>query len=400
VKFTRAGEVSVRLAMVPAEDDEVILKVDVVDTGIGIPPEAQPRLFESFSQADTSTTRKFGGTGLGLAISRQLAGLMGGEMGFESAFGKGSRFWFTVRFRRRPDFVGEPEPARAKLVGLRALVVDDNLASREALARGVLALGMEAVAADGASGALEALGSAARSEKGFDVAVVDMRMPGTDGIGFARAVAEDPRIAGLPIVLLSTVVDGISTDELRAEGIARRLVKPIHPAQLAEAIIGALRIGTPEASPQAGVRQEAVPSALPGVTRRARGRALLVEDNPINQKVGAHMVARLGWEVDIAVTGVEAIARVTSAAYELILMDCQMPEMDGFEATKRIRAMGGRLGAVPIVAMTAIAMAGDRERCLRAGMDDYIPKPVSWEDLEKVLSRYESGRAPGIPAKS
>jgi CheY-like chemotaxis protein len=224
-------------------------------------------------------------------------------------------------------------------------------------------------------------------------------MPGTDGIGFARAVADDPRLAGLPIVLLSTVVDGLSTDELAAEGIARRLVKPVHPAQLAEAIVGALRIGTPEASPGSGVRQEAVPSALPGDAEGARA-ALLVEDNPINQKVGAHMVARLGWEVDIAVTGVEAIEAVTASTYDLILMDCQMPEMDGFEATKRIRAMGGRLGAVPIVAMTAIAMAGDRERCLRAGMDDYIPKPVSWEDLEKVLSRYESGRSTAVPAKS
>jgi len=321
-------------------------------------------------------------------------------MGFESEFGKGSRFWFTVRLRRRSAQLAEPEPARARLVGRRALVVDDNLASRKALARAIEALGIEPVAVEGASEGLDALGLASRAEKGFDLAIVDMRMPGTDGIGFARAVAEDPRLAGLPIVLLSTVVDGLSTDELAAEGIARRLVKPVHPAQLAEAIVGALRIGTPEASPGSGVRQEAVPSALPGVTRKARGRALLVEDNPINQKVGAHMVARLGWEVDIAVTGVEAIEAVTASTYDLILMDCQMPEMDGFEATKRIRAMGGRLGAVPIVAMTAIAMAGDRERCLRAGMDDYIPKPVSWEDLEKVLSRYESGRSTAVPAKS
>ena len=408
IKFTRAGEVSIQVVtarydawgLEEAGGESVGLRVDVADTGIGIPKEAQPRLFESFSQADSSTTRRFGGTGLGLAISRQLSELMGGGMSFESEFGNGSRFWFTVRFRRRPDPVPDEDGAAPKLAGLRALCVDDNATSRRILVQELAALGIEAVAVPNAAAGLDALRVAARSEKGFDVAIADQHMPETDGLGFARAVALDPRLAGLPVVLLASVVRQLPAEELRAAGVARRVTKPVRRGQLAEALATALQIGTPSAMPSSGVRQESLPSALPGVHRRSRGRALLVEDNPINQKVGAHMVARLGWDVDIAETGIEAVVAVQAAAYDLVLMDCQMPEMDGFEATRRIRAMGGRLGAMPIVAMTAIAMAGDRERCLRSGMDDYISKPVSWEDLEKVLARYESGLGAGIRAKS
>jgi CheY-like chemotaxis protein len=197
----------------------------------------------------------------------------------------------------------------------------------------------------------------------------------------------------LPLLLLTSVVNPVEPDELKRAGIARRLTKPVRPALLAEAIAAVLDPSAGDAA-RAGAGTREVRPALPSLATRRRGRLLLVEDNPINQKVGSHMVARLGWEVDLASNGVEALAAALESDYDLILMDCQMPEMDGFEATRRIRALGGRVGAVPIVAMTAIAMAGDRERCLRAGMDGYLSKPVSWEELERVLAQYGATRRP------
>jgi signal transduction histidine kinase/DNA-binding response OmpR family regulator len=392
VKFTRAGEVGIRLATAGGDNTSVLLRVEVTDTGIGIPEEAQPRLFESFSQADTSTTRRFGGTGLGLAISRQLVQLMGGEIEFESEVGKGSRFWFTVRFGRRSDVATDAARPAPTLAGRRVLCVDDNATNRRILTLQLAALGIEAVAADGATSGLELLRRARGTPKAFDLAITDLHMPEIDGLALAREIRKDPELRGLPLLLLTSVVNPVDSEELARAGIARRLAKPVRPALLAEAIAAAL---DPHASAaRAGSVAEDVRPALPSSAPRRRGRLLLVEDNPINQKVGSHMVARLGWEVDLASNGVEAVAAVQESDYDLVLMDCQMPEMDGFEATRRIRAMGGRLGALPIVAMTAIAMAGDRERCLRAGMDGYLSKPVSWEELERVLARHGATRRP------
>jgi signal transduction histidine kinase/DNA-binding response OmpR family regulator len=393
VKFTRAGEVGIRVATAGGDAGSVLLHVEVADTGIGIPEDAQPRLFESFSQADTSTTRRFGGTGLGLAISRQLVHLMGGDIEFESELGKGSRFWFTARFARRTDAATDAARPAPTLAGRRVLCVDDNATNRRILTLQLAALGVEAVAADGAASALEILRRASGTPKAFDLAITDLHMPEIDGLALARQIRSDPELRGLPLLLLTSVVNPVDSEELARAGIARRLAKPVRPQLLAEAIAAALDPHAVDAS-RPGMEAEEVRPALPSAAARRRGRLLLVEDNPINQKVGSHMVARLGWEVDVASNGVEAVAAVQEGDYDLVLMDCQMPEMDGFEATRRIRAMGGRLGALPIVAMTAIAMAGDRERCLRAGMDGYLSKPVSWEELERVLARHGATRRP------
>jgi signal transduction histidine kinase/CheY-like chemotaxis protein len=397
IKFTRAGEVAVRASVASSDPESISLRIEIADTGIGIPHEAQARLFQSFSQADGSTTRRYGGTGLGLAICKSLAHLMGGEIGLESEAGRGSTFWFTLRLKRRPSTAKDVIDAPRKLANLRALCIDDNATSRGILVQQLRILGMEAEPAESARIALDLLHRAYVDGRPYDLAITDMHMPEMDGLEFARAVRKDPRTRDLPLVLLTSIGQPIRAEELQRVGIVARLMKPARASSLTDSLLLALKHGGRDMArdPERDVAQPlpALPASAPG----SKGRLLMVEDNAFNQKVGAHMAARLGWGVDVACSGLEALTAVRRVPYDLVLMDCQMPGMDGFQTTCEIRRLGGAWADLPIVAVTANAMQGDRERCLNAGMNDYISKPVMMAELERVLNRFERGRTELTP---
>jgi CheY-like chemotaxis protein len=364
-----------------------LVTFEVHDTGIGIPSEAGARLFQAFAQADGSTTRRYGGTGLGLTISRQLVELMGGQMGLESDVGQGSTFWFTVPLE---SVTSRRKPARrapADLAGTRVLIVDDNQTSRTMLACQLTSWKLAVTSVTDGPSALALLQTAATTSQPYTLAILDTQMPGMDGLTLARTLKHDPSLANLPLVLLTRM--GMHGRELvdQSFGVAVALAKPIRQSQLLEALRAALRgssMGSPELSLPAPVLSE--PGIVPGAGGRAR--VLVVEDNPVNQRVAVRMLARLGLGADVASDGREAVQSFSRQPYALVLMDCQMPELDGFQATARIRASEGDGPRTPIIAMTASAMRGDRERCLAAGMDDYISKPVRIDDLRLALERW------------
>ena len=373
LKFTERGEVEIVVTSEPAPSGH-ILHFAVRDTGIGIPVEAQGRLFQSFSQVDASTTRKYGGTGLGLAISKRLAELMGGRMWLESEPGRGSIFRFTVAVEAAPS-VRAPRHAApaAALRGQRLLIVDDNSTSRRILTALADRWGLLATAHATGRAALAALSAG----ETFDLAILDMQMPEMDGIALARALRQHPAGARLPLLLLSSI--GHQTDAETAQLFAARLSKPAKPAQIFEAISRLFG-----AAPAA-----ADPGIAPGEAARARTERLLVaEDNAVNQKVALHMLAKLGYRADVAANGLEVLAAVERQTYDVILMDMQMPEMDGLEATRRIIDLYPDRNQRPwIIALTANAMEGDRELCLATGMDDYLSKPMKVADVAAALKR-------------
>jgi GAF domain-containing protein/CheY-like chemotaxis protein len=384
VKFTEHGEVVLTVTAHPLAEEEVELTFAVRDTGIGLTDEAKERLFQSFSQADSSTTRRYGGTGLGLAISRRLAELMGGRMWAESAgAGRGSTFAFTIRAavaelpaERRRDFTGE----QPQLAGQRVLIVDDNATNRRVLSLQAGKWGMSPSEADGAAAAL------ARIESGeaFDLAILDMHMPQMDGIALARRIREaNP---SLPLVLFSSLGRREAGD---AEGLfAAFLNKPVHQSQLFDTLVTLLARQPASA--------ESVPAPPPrskvdaGMAATHPLRILLAEDNVVNQKLALRFLQQMGYRADVASNGLEAVESVERQTYDVVLMDVQMPEMDGLEATRRIRARNGTRPR--IVAMTANATQRDRELCLAAGMDDYLTKPIRVERLVEALR--------GVPART
>jgi two-component system sensor histidine kinase/response regulator len=378
VKFTEQGEVVVRISAAPVDAEHVLLRFAVEDSGIGIAAGVLPNLFRPFTQADGSTTRLYGGTGLGLAISRQLAERMGGATGVESEAGRGSTFWFTV-------CVGIGlAPARVSsqaLAGRRILCVDDHPQAAAGLATAVAVLGAESVVATAGDAALERLAEAFVAGRPFDAVVTDWHMPGTDGLALARSVQADERLAGLPVVLLTSWEERAHGRALRNSGIATALPKPIRMAPL----LAALRLAF-------GGPQPATDSGLPRATDRDRSgprlRILVVEDNKVNQQVASLMLTKLGHRVDVAANGLEAVTAVQQIPYDVVFMDCQMPELDGYAATERIRRLAGPRARVPIVATTANAMAGDREHCLAVGMDDYMSKPLDQATLVDRLARW------------
>jgi signal transduction histidine kinase/DNA-binding response OmpR family regulator len=391
VKFTHRGSVIVRVEpTASANESDVELCFSVTDTGIGITPEQRQRLFQAFSQADSSTTREYGGTGLGLAISRQLVELMGGTIGVDTEVGAGSTFWFKIRFQTDPDAAAVPFQHRAGLGDLRVLVVDDSEPSRKILAQllGRMELQVEAVAS-GAE-ALAELREAVERQSPFALAIVDLEMPGMNGIELARAIKSDALLRGTRLVLLSSLIPSSRQGAASQAGIDEILIKPVREARLHECVAAAMGIAAPAAVPE--------PAAATTIVRfRGRQpRILVVEDNAVNQRVAARMLQKLGCHADVAGNGVEAIEAVLRLRYDLILMDCQMPEMDGFAATAAIRREEGSERHTPIVAITANALPEDRDRCLGAGMDDYLPKPVRLEDLARVLAQWIGRR--DIPA--
>ncbi|MDQ3896860.1 MAG: response regulator [Actinomycetota bacterium] len=389
VKFTEQGQVVVQARPLEVDDASVVARFDVIDTGIGIDAASYDRLFVSFSQADTSTTRRYGGTGLGLALVKRLVDLMGGEVGVESEPGRGSTFWFSVRLARCPEAT-PPPVLPPSLAGVRALVVDDNATNCLILGQQLAAWGVRPDTAQDAHHALELLRSAAEAGDRYGVAVVDMQMPGTDGLGLAEAITADPTVAGIPVIVLSSA--GSVAAAPRAEaGIAASLMKPVRQSDLHDALVRALAPAPPE--PAVVDREHAAPPKPAG----QRGRVLVVEDNEINQMVAVGTLTKLGYQTDVAANGREAVDAVSGRRYAAVLMDCQMPEMDGFEAARAIRRREGGDRHVPIIAMTASATDADRQRCIAAGMDDYIAKPVRIERIEAVLEHWTSagdGRPP------
>ncbi len=349
-------------------------------------PEAQIQLFKAFSQADGSTTRKYGGTGLGLAISKRLVELMGGgEIGVDSVVNAGSTFWFTVRLPIGSPLSQSSSDHYALLFNLRVLCVDDNASSLGILEAQLRAWGMHPGGVSDGETALAQLRQAQQQQSPYDLAILDLEMPGMNGLDLARAIRAVPELASLPLVLLSPFSQRGLEEEAHQAGITACVYKPVRLRHLYDSIAVAMR---QKPNPTAGAERRTHPSAdqLQGLFA---ARVLVVEDNVVNQKIATRMIEKLGCRVDIAANGHEAINAIANRSYALVFMDCQMPELDGFTATAMIREseVEGE-GRLPIIAMTANAMQGDRERCLEAGMDDYVGKPVQFEDLIDVLQKW------------
>jgi two-component system, sensor histidine kinase and response regulator len=386
IKFTDFGEIVIEASLVEDAPGRVRVRLAVRDTGIGIPPERQAAIFESFTQVDGSTSRRYGGTGLGLTISRGLARLMGGDIGLESRPGVGSTFWVEVPFEKQARVPHALRALPSGLRGLRVLAADDNATNRLILNEQLKAFGCRAEVVRGGEEALAAL-RAASSVDPFALVLLDLQMPEIDGEQTARLIRREPGLAAVPLVLISSVGIGGSREEMRAKGFAAVLTKPVHQASLFAALVGVLGRSDQEVS----MSTTPAPRELADLGLRI----LLAEDNVVNQKVALRMLQRLGCQTDAVGNGRDAVEALGRAAYDVVLMDVQMPEMDGLEATAEIRrreAAGAR--RVAIIAMTAHAMAGDRERCLAAGMDDYVAKPVKVETLAAALGRWHPAATP------
>jgi two-component system, sensor histidine kinase and response regulator len=386
VKFTEKGEVGVRVRMVRDPGGYCDLRFDVSDTGIGIAEDVRERIFESFSQAEVSTTRRFGGTGLGLAISKRLAELMGGTIDLQSEMGKGSVFSVHVSFPIGKSHVESAGETLARLQGVRVLYADDHAKSRELAHADLTRRGFVCdVAADGQD-ALRAIRRAHAEGKPFALAIIDMHMPGPTGLDVARIVASDRSLSSTRVVLLTSLADRIAADASTDVGIVESVMKPVRRHALYQAIAEALRPPTQVKKPLAVTRPASAARESALATQPVR--ILVAEDNLVNQRVVLGLLAKLGHRADAVRDGLEAVRAVETGAYDLVFMDCQMPGLDGFEATRRIRRLPGTKGAVPIVALTANAMEGDRERCLEVGMNDYVTKPVDVGRLAAALRRF------------
>jgi len=379
IKFTDAGWVSVETALIGETATHARLRLTVRDTGIGIARERQAAIFESFTQADGSTTRRYGGTGLGLTISRQLVALMGGHIGVDSEPGRGSAFWIELELEKQAGRAPARPEAPAALAGLRVLVVDDNETSRRSLAAQLDAWGSapEVVASGG--GALAALGAASAASP-FRLVLLDLSLPDMNGEATARAIRSDPRIAPPALVALVPIGSRGLTAELRSSGFTAELTKPVRQARLLDVV----RV---VAGDGAGLGQRV---ARTGTESNLGGlKVLLAEDNPVNRLVALRMLGKLGCRIHAVENGAEAVAAASREEFDIVLMDVQMPQMDGFEAAAQIRRREAETGGhLPIIAMTAHAMEGDRARCLAAGMDGYVAKPIRAEVLAEVLETH------------
>ncbi len=400
VKFTEQGEVVVRAEPVEADrlageaapdGNRVWIRFAVIDTGIGIAAQDRDRMFDAFSQADASTTRRFGGTGLGLAICRRLVEAMGGRIGLESELGTGSTFWCEVPLRTQAPGGTAARLRRDDLSGLRVLIVDNNATNRLILSEQLRAWRMSADAVDSGQTALAALRAATERGRPYDVALLDLAMPTMDGLELGRQIADDPGVAAVHLVLLTSGLP-VDADAAAQAGIAASLTKPVHQSELYDCLARIMTTHEPTPVPAAAAPLGAAP---PDGATPARGRVLLAEDNSINQQVAAAMLQKLGYAVDLATDGFGAVDLFDRQPYDAVLMDCQMPGMDGFDATRELRRREGGQRHTTIIALTASALAEDRDRCLAAGMDDYLSKPIMPDGLAAVLDRWRDGGPPG-----
>ena len=391
IKFTERGEVVIKVACQVANNNESELHFSVSDTGIGIPVEKQKAIFEAFAQADGSTTRNYGGTGLGLSIASQLIQKMQGRIWIESKVGQGTTFHFAARLGVRETPAPTAERANPQvLAGLRTLVVDDNAVNRHILHEMLLNWRMAPMVVESGRAGLEEMLRAAKSGSAYQLVLVDAVMPGMDGFALAEKIHEKPQLADATVMMLSSAMPAGSATRCSSLGIASWLTKPVTQSELLDAILVAINRG-PEERTARDLKARFVPTASPG----PRLRILVAEDNPVNRAVATGILEKQGHVLVHAATGREAVEAFSDGFFDLILMDVQMPEMDGFKATRRIRELEETAGGhVTIAAMTAHAMAGDRERCLAAGMDDYVSKPLRKDDLFRVLGR-AAGREGG-----
>jgi two-component system sensor histidine kinase/response regulator len=398
IKFTPQGEVVLRIVPDAVCPSGRGIRFEVRDTGIGISPETRERLFQPFSQADSSTNRKYGGTGLGLAISMQLVQAMGGTMDIESELGKGSTFYFTIEFAAALSDLGAA-PSRNSLNGLRVLIVDDNATNRKILDHQLSAWGVRSLAVQGGIEALEELRRAASTQP-YDLAILDCQMPKIDGLALARRIREDPTLANIRLLMMSSAGDRTDLVQQSANFDAW-LTKPARHTRLYETLVAlaplqstngsispAEKLDTPKPQLHPPLRQIRLVHHKPITRPDQKVRVLVAEDNVVNQKVALLQLQKLGLMADAVGNGREALEALGRIRYPIVLMDCQMPEMDGYATTAEIRKREAGQWHPIIIAMTAHAMSGDREKCLESGMDDYIGKPVKMEELEEVLARW------------
>ena len=401
IKFTEKGEVVVDAAVIEQTPRHTLVRFSVRDTGIGIPLDRLGRLFKSFSQIDASTTRKFGGTGLGLAISQRLVELMGGAIGVESEEGKGSTFWFTMSFAKRPQVNPSRQAALIDLRGLRALVVDDNATSRRAIQAQLMSWTLRADTADGPLQARDFLSAAAIRGETYAFVILDLHLPDDNGLEWAKEFRSAPAALDALLITLSSMSDAPTPQHISDHHIATSLTKPVLPSQLYDALIVAM------ASKKAVRSTGALPAVEPQASAPLAGvRILLAEDNEVNRMVASELLELAGCACTMVVNGREAVESALAQEFDAILMDCQMPEMDGFEATQKIRdaeAAQSRPARRTIIALTANAIKGDRERCLSAGMDGYLTKPIDPVELIETIRSFlpasrKSASAPAADA--
>ncbi len=393
VKFTEQGEVFVRASLREEAEDSVLVGFEVRDTGIGIPQEAQSKIFESFSQTDQSMNRRFGGTGLGLSISRQLCEMMGGRIEVESRPGKGSSFHFTVRLKKQQHGKSDRKASLfSKPFNARVLVVDDNETNRAVIQCLLNSWKMSSGCAESGEQALKMLRDAADSGNAYDLAILDRTMPGMDGFELAAGIKEDPALASVALIMLSGDVE-----KSPHPGVAANLMKPARPSLLYNAIVDSTQGGRGSKKDPSTAHSPAGSFGVEeAVVELVFTPILLAEDNPTNQQVCTAMLHKLGCRrIDVVSNGLEALQALSSTKYGLVLMDCQMPEMDGYEAARLFRKIERKTGAAsrtPVVALTAHVMKGAQEQCLEAGMDDYLSKPFTLSQMRAALDRWVPSR--------
>jgi CheY-like chemotaxis protein/HPt (histidine-containing phosphotransfer) domain-containing protein len=388
IKFTEHGEIGVQILRLEDRVHDIDIRVQVSDTGVGISPEAQKKIFESFSQADSSTTRKYGGTGLGLAICKRIVELFGGTIGVESQLGQGSVFWFTLRLQKYwQDLPSHVDTDQNILEGLRVCCVDDNDTNRHLLAQYAEDWGMRATSASSGMEALAVLRAGVARDKPFDLAILDMHMPNMDGLELVRAIKADPRIQNVRCLLLTSLGRRGDAKEAQRAGFQAYLTKPVRKTQLKQSLVAVM---VPE-QPTEKANQDTLVTlhSLKDKSRNQQPSTILVaDDHTVNQELASLLLHKLGHEVEVVPNGKAAIETIQKRPFALILMDCQMPDMDGYATTKAIRAWEGEQRHTPIIAVTANAMSGDREKCLAAGMDDYLTKPIKPDKLRDMLRRW------------